>query len=1047
MKKINLLILPILALAMVGCSKGEVSSTGNPTTEPKTSQKASDEKTSSTKTSSTKTSSSGKVSSTSSSGKVSSSSSETETPDSSSQGGDTSSSVDVYSIGWKKDVVDMMLKYLGGTVVPYIYLGPSKKVFASYEVKSTDYGTLTISGNKEWDSDTLTDAISSFTTAGWTTPYSASTKLIAYDPTQKVKVIMSTVSAADQTIVLEASYEEDYDLSKATDSWDSEITQLFMDTFSAVPTYVYLGTAAPTAAMNAAGDAVVVTGGRWNQQVLIDAKTTLTDAGYTVTQDSTNGLLATGVKMSASSQDEFSIKIHSETSSTNKICMEVSKKTISGKDSFTAWPQNIQDQFNTYCGGHSIPVIYMGTNTPAYSYYSSSAELDIRGKAWDDDIVNETKTSWVNDGWTLTNDNLSASYNPSLTYTKTFSDNCTLKASIIHNSYYGMLIEVYYTEGIAIPDTAKNWSTDTTNLMSKNFGSTLPYIYLGTTTETATYSDFVMTITGGEWKKAYGTYFDSVYGAITDDDDNKVWTVSVTSYTGYATATATIGENKYKISLQKDSSGNVCMTITFIPPYSVPEDCTAWEEEITQQFTEKLHGHEIPYVYLKAENPTVDTNTNSNTVTINGGIWDEQMITVAKTNFADKGWTVQKETAATASSTGSIEFTKDFGDGCKLTATLREKSSSTNTAQLVIVPNEYYSSVSVPTEWSNTTKSAFASFGEELPYVYLGTRYDKGTYSANTSSYYTYTDRVTITGVGWSDEIITDAKTTFEKKGWSTIESKNSYGKVLIAYKYDTTNDVTTTAVIQKNNSRAPELTAYKSTYDSTLTSEGTYSEDFKTALKTYSNDDSLASEMTYLSLGDTLTTSQSASNHYLTVRGNEKLNPQRAIVIYNQLKAANWDVSMYDSSSVMMIKAEKSLTNGAKITIELSNSNGCYMMLNYYPAFNQPETASWTSATSAKITKKLGHCLPAFYIGSDDPTCTEYGSYITLSGERWDDAIYTNLIKALEADTENTWTYCYDYSGSNTKLVASTTYADGKKATIKVYKQSELPTVEYYVK
>ena len=67
----------------------------------------------------------------------------------------------------------------------------------------------------------------------------------------------------------------------------------------------------------------------------------------------------------------------------------------------------------------------------------------------------------------------------------------------------------------------------------------------------------------------------------------------------------------------------------------------------------------------------------------------------------------------------------------------------------------------------------------------------------------------------------------------------------------------------------------------------------------------------------------------------------------------------------------------------------------------------------------------------------------ISLYGEVWDDAIYTNCETALKADTAGTWNIIYSYSGSK-RLIATKECTTGV-ITVEVYKSSEQPTVNIY--
>ncbi len=1049
MKKINLLILPLIALSMIGCSRTDTSSTGNSTSE------APIEETSSTTTpdvssSSPLTSSSTPVSS------VEDSSLE--------ESSESSSSFDPYSVGWSKKVTDMMLKYLGNTVLPYISLGKSSLVDADWSVSSSDYGILKIQGTAEWDSTSTPATLTTlYTNAGWTIETGTTNSFKATDATGKVHVDIGPAStssySADPTLTIKASYDEEYDKTAMT-AWDSETTQLFQDNFGVVAPFVYLGTAYPSAEFSSYYGQLTITGGAWNAAVLTDAMTTLLAAGYSA---SITGqvLTATG-KVSATSQDEFKIVIQSSGYSVKKISMVVEMTEYFDPSSQTDWTASVKSEMTTNLDGHEIPYLYLGTKNPTTYFWTSSVELDIRGSskitsAQLDTILANSKTAFTD--WTLKSDESASTGTKKITYQKTFSDNCTIKCVVTQSSSYGVIIECYLTEGLNIPSTSTAWSTATTNLMTTNLdGTVLPYVYLNSATESAAWDEPNLTITGGAWLKSIGDHVNDVYSKVKDDAGANVWTIELSDYDGSVTMSAKIGDARFNITVKKDySSGNAVMTIKYTPKYSVPADCTSWTgTDVETAATQYFAGHDLPYVYLRTKTPTVYWSSYSNYLQIKGGEWDEEMITEMKKSYNEgNGWTIITDTPAAGTSAGVYKVSKDFGDGFIFKVQLTRYSSYTTIAEMTVYVEEYYTDANQPTAWDTTTAGKLSTLSYTIPYVYLASKNPSASVSTGYSS---YLNRVDITGGNWSDQILASGKASLEAGGFTCYYSKSSYGSSVAGYK-KINNTTFLAAQIFKNYSGKAEFYVFETAMaNPTISTTGTWDETVKTGVQTYISDTTYM--LPYLSLGDASTdVTYSTDTDHATLTSTQKLTHERAWVIYEQLKADGWnDLYIRDSASDLKVTANKTIESGAKLSLEIDNWSTAKCYLYYNPPFKAPEgVTDWSSAVTSLMTTNFGHTLPYFYIGADSPTAT-YSSYynsVTIEGQTWNDAVYDNAIAAFEADKDVTtsksaWTYMYDYSDDEYPiLVATRAFSDGKHMTVKVihytYNSQEYPKVEVY--
>lgn len=1053
MKKVNLLILPLIALSLIGCTRNDTSSTGASTSEAPIGETST--ATPDVSSSSPLTSSSAPLSSLEDSSEEASSL-------------ESSSSFDPYSVGWSKSVTDMMLKYLGNTVLPYISLGKSSLVDAEWAIGSSDFGVLTIMGTAEWDSTSTPATLTTlYSGAGWTIGTGTANSFTATDATGKVHVAIGPAStssySADPTLTIKATYDEEYDKTAMT-AWDSETTQVFQDSFGVVAPFVYLGTVYPSATYSDYYGQLTIIGGKWDATVLTDAMTTLTAAGYSVSITS-QVLTATG-KISATSQDEFKIVIQSTGYSVQKISMVVEMTENFDPSSQTDWTASVKSEMTTNLDGHEIPYLYLGTKNPTTYYWTSSVELDIRGSnkitdAQVDTILANSKTAFTEaDGWIMKSDESSSTSTKKITYQKTFSDNCIIKCVVMQSSSFGVIIECYLTEGLDIPSTSTAWQAATQTLMTTNLGGTvLPYVYLNTATESASWDDPNLTITGGAWLKSIGDHVNDVYSKVKDSEGNNVWTIEVSDYDGSVEMSAKIGDARFNITVKKEySSGDAVMIIKYTPKYAVPADCTSWAgTEVETAATEHFDGHDLPYVYLRTKTPSTYWSTYSNYLQIKGGEWDEEMITEMKKSYNEaNGWTIITDTPAAGTSAGTYKVSKDFGDGFQFTVQLTRYSAYTTIAEMMVYVEEYYSATNMPTAWDATTAGKLSTLSYTIPYVYLAS---KNPSASVTTGYSSYINRVDITGGNWNDLILASGKASLENGGFTCYLSKSSYGACISGYKK--VNSTTFLAAqIFKNYSGKAELYVFETAIASpAISTTGTWDEAVKTGVQTYISDTTYM--LPYLSLGDASSDiTYSTDTEHATLTSTKKLTHERAWVIYEQLLADGWDdLYIRDSASDLKVTASKTIESGAKISLEIDNWSTAKCYLYYNPPFVAPAGVdSWSTQVTALLNTNFGHTLPYFYIGADSPTAT-YSSYyncVTLEGQTWNDAIYDNAIAAFESEkdladsTKSAWTYMYDYSDDEYPiLVATREFADGKHMTVKVihytYNSTEYPKVEVY--
>ena len=949
-----------------------------------------------------------------------------------------------------------MLKYLDGTVLPYVNLGNTKYVEGEWKVDEYDYGTYQISGTADWDSEKSPTAFTNaYKDAGWTIDENTTDTFKATDPSGKIHISAGAKSTVyyntDTTLLIKASIDETYDLKNSTGAWDSDVLEIFNDKFGAAAPYVYLGMKYPTAEFNGYENAVVISGNEWNDSIISDAMETLKKEGYSLVFFEDDVLIMKGnVK---NSKDVFEITIKKNNYPLPKITMSCQYIEDFNPTGTTDWTDDIKTQMTTNLDNHILPYLYLGTKNPTYNYDSSFAELDIRGvNTLTTDqvttILNNSKDVFTeDDDWTIITDAIEdARY---IKYQKEFEDHCIIKINLVENASYGIVMECTITKALVRPDTAKDWSENTKKAMQDNLNRVLPYVYLNTTDETATWDEdsSTLTIEGGTWLPAIGDHVQSVYSAVTDGN----WSnFELNEIYGNLTMIGDYDGDKYKVSVSGDN-GNAIMTITYIEKY-VANDA-GWDETTLDYFEQYLDKHVIPYIYLRNISDYYYYQ-DAKTLSIMGGEWDEGMITAMKAAYKeDEGWSVMIDNAAAGNESSDYKVRKDYGDGCILEVELKRYSEDEPKSQLTIHVNEYYDSACTESEWSETAKTTMEQFdGLNLPYIYLGTKNPVVEYDQDDWNDY-FNQRLTVKGGGWSDEIITKAKNVLT--GYTCYESKNNKGKTLIAYKKDETKKKMQTIFIFKDSSTSlAYLYVWESPLSSTgISTTGTWDDDIVSAFKSYTKDDDYM--IPYLSFGSEL--SFSNDTDYATITTNDILTHERSFVIYEQLLADNWSVDIENSGDALKVTATKTLEDQSKISLVIDDFFGGNMSIRHYDPFVKPDSINdWDSSVKSTLNSYFGHTIPYFYIGADHPTASydEYQDRVEIKGNTWDDQIFTNAIDAFNKDADDKgnsyWTYMYDYSAaSGDILIASRTYDDGKKMTVKIHEVSEdsysYPLVEVY--
>lgn len=407
---------------------------------------------------------------------------------------------------WKEDIQNLMKKYLHDNVVPYAYLGSDRNLEYSYATTEYDYGMVSILGTKAYADTTNTDLATAYLAEGYSEE-ERSDESILFTKSSDENLHVKFSKTKDGSILLNAYYDEEYSFSSAPNSYDSDMVSEMETIYGETLPYVYLGLSYPSIKTSQVSQSygrfeATLSGGKWTDQILVDAKETLEGLGYTA---SVSGSTLSATGKSKISKNSFEITIspslngmESYNGPKKKIAMKVKMNESFDDTSLTSWPSRVKTNIDTYLDHHEIPFVYLGTRA-LQSYYSSTSDtLEIRGKLYQDSILQKAKTAFEGetDPWSVTMDSASKY----LKAEKTFSDGCKLTSEISYDTTYSYTKMVIGIErSYTIPEGKTEWSKSTIKEMNTNLGEVLPYLYLNEENDYADWDneESTLTIIGG----------------------------------------------------------------------------------------------------------------------------------------------------------------------------------------------------------------------------------------------------------------------------------------------------------------------------------------------------------------------------------------------------------------------------------------------------------------------------------------------------------------------------------------------------------------------
>lgn len=1085
MKKKSLL-LPLVALALVGCAdKSKTTSPFKSNTDTPIQNSQSNKSVESTKPntgsntpskestipSAKPSTGSASKSETSGSTDTTGGSSATSDTGSASSGSSTGSS-DIYNTKWKKSIVDLMVEHLGGQVLPYVELGAT--VTPTWE---EDKSLLTLIGSISTgiNASRLQTAKADYEAAGWTVT-TTEDSMTAVSAAEDITVVFNAVGADETfpgTLQLTATYKEPFDPTKAS-AWPSEIIDDMnanMTNHAADIPFVYLGTVRPTGSFDSDESTYAITGGEWNDQITTLAKNAFESANASIQNDTEKWVISNGTNTNGTTfnanitladKTKFEVSIEAPYPSSATIKRHAEMK-IKFKEGFavptgTSWPTEVTDVFTNNFGGHAFPYFYIGSTNPSVYVNSYSGTLEISGlvDTWDDQIPTLLKTALDNENagisevsqkWTYTENG------SEITGSRTFADGCMLKFEFDHDSYdeYAT-IAIDYVPAYIVP-TGADWSADTKAAFKDHLGgNTIPYVYLGTTDETATWSEQSSTLEiEGE------TYFGSLLNGALNTFTSAGWTAAIKTvtysddYDSYDVdvmkAEKTVGTDGTKLSVtvgatdisySGEPSGNCLMDITYVKPYTVPTTA-AWDSTTENFIKANLGGHEIPYVYLNSTIITTDSNSyDTPYITLTGGLFVDDILTYAKTQFTAANWT--EPTIANGKFTASIVET----DGCEIDVEIAKNAYGL--VEMTCTFNEAFNTTL--TDWSDDFKAKMKNClnNNVIPFIQLGT-------VSATCSEYVSDNNVTIKGKLWKDSIVDDAKATLEEAGWSCILDAFSDEKTLQAFIVN--SDGSIIALKLYNNGGAYLDVYYYAAATNPSTAKSAWSDAENNFITGVAGSKSSMVPFLYMGNGNyTTKVATTSSDAQITGTG---YYAKSVADYYKTLKGLGFtEFELGIEAGSLSLKAKSTLSDGSIVQLETSeegsgSSKKMTLKIQVVYGFVIPtgDAAKWSDSIKTAITNHIGDgvCIPFIYLGTDVPTTKTYSyrNELDVIGGTWDDQILTLAYNAFKGSTDG-WDVVF--SKFDNQVIACMTTPSGKNVKVVVKKNtSGKPIIEIYAK
>ena len=795
---------------------------------------------------------------------------------------------------------------------------------------------------------------------------------------------------------------------------------------------------------------------------------TFTQPGSTVNTTPTSKQTDTGVKATTSST-------HDEPEDDPDI--------IKPEDS--PWSEEVTEAMVKYLGGNILPYIDIGK------------DIDIK---WNEnDSKDNYRSSLVLTGEKFVEANLTDAENlydgyswSTMVYDTSFyakSEKQHLQISVTSNKDLFEL-RAYYTEPFD-PEAVTDWKDEEKTKLKDYFGKyyNIPFVYLGTTNYSVEFNDDtskVMVVTGGTWNDQVNQVFEDAFAGTT-------WVVEVDTEDASkenATYTDELSGTTVVATLAKGTGNKATMTVALNEKFS-KENQTDWPSDVKTEISNICNGKTLPYVYLGAVHPTIDsTNTNSRKLTLSGGLWDNSIFDDAREAFVTNGgWTEVKETEtdkveadqaddATGDDTDTplgetkVEFSLG-GEHDSYKATLTKEAAKTEGEyypKLVVTKTENYDPSTI-TVWTQAIKDGFADkftdgIDEILPFMYLGT----ASPYIDTTTYIDDSEMV-IYGGAYNEKVVTLFDQVFEEDGWYVVSEMNTYSKdssrgtyvYRTAVKKFNNLDVTYKVGLFTTGKDENKTTSFeiRKFVNRSLTANTDWTAESKEVVSSILGSDV---EIPFFDTGKDADEIKFGSG-VLTINNTYAHDDavSHLVDFYDTFKAAGWDVTLtyrgdffFTDSYIsecyidkvyatktfggeeVFVKAELG-RNGKKSGQKTTITAGFEAT---YDKENAP--TDWSDSLKEAMQTNFGSVLPYIYLGTNRPiyTYNETSKTMQIWGGDWGDTQTNPVItEAKQVLIDNGFTI-NNVTTNATNLNATKISSDGKSLTVKLSKSNLRPLI-----
>lgn len=703
----------------------------------------------------------------------------------------------ITNTGWPTSIWKDMLKYLGGSGIPFIDLGKPSLMYGSwqgnesnvYGYHETYYEIAT--GLDDFEENTLTNFETTYSNADWVVEKNDDSATATLESKHLKVELKKSLDDTDlgSYVYLNVYYDEPYDPTTIT-AWTDEINDNF-NTYvhgHSIP-FIYMGTTNlySFASSNNSNTALTIRSenGSWDDRIITAAKTKLGDEWNCSETDGTYSKILTAVKTFDSDSCKITLTLkamETKTKNANKPELIISMEEGYNSTGYTnpdEWDKNYKWQFHD----HDIPAIYLGTKNPTMKKYDYNRYMTFTGKkkTWDDRILTDAKTVLKAADWEY--ETITVSEHEGLIAYKEFTDGCRLIIQIGQEGAYTPTPVMYLSiEEPLDLSTDTDWDADTKKAITDALGTdvTIPYVDLG---------DHNLTVT---WK-ANARRLEITPNKVTEYNSGPAlkavdiftkahWTITKKGWDGYkgygmnATFTATNGD-VYTAAIDASNYYPARLIITCKEDFSVPASGTAWPDSVLSDMKTNLFGYTLPYIYMGTKKPATSWDSSSMELTIIGGFWNDQIMTLFKTaltNDTTTSWTIDDERTKYCVAIG-----ENTTLGYKFTAILT--TDSVYGTSKIVISYKKMDSTTTTGSWSDTILTAMKSKMDNhtAPYINLGTS------SPTAKDFDDSYQKMEIRGESgtWTDTTYDSAKKNLAADGFTVQDTTKSSVRYIMGYK------------------------------------------------------------------------------------------------------------------------------------------------------------------------------------------------------------------------------------------------------------------------